>query len=43
MTRGGEELIVDFNNDRDIINNITLTGPVKIVFTGEILFNNIQN
>ena len=43
MTRGGEELIVDFNNDKDIINNITLTGPVKVVFTGEILFNNIQN
>lgn len=43
ITRGGDELIVDFNNDKDIISNITLTGPVKIVFTGEILFNNIQN
>ena len=43
QTRGGDELKVDFKKENDIIEELTLTGPVKIVFTGEILFNNIQN
>jgi diaminopimelate epimerase len=43
ITRGGDELTVDFKDYKDIINNLALTGPVKIVFTGEILFNNILN
>jgi len=43
ITRGGDILIVDFNSEEEQIKNITLTGPVKIVFTGEFLFNNTQN
>ncbi len=42
-TRGGDNLIIDFENEDKIIKNLTLTGPVKIVFTGEINSNNILN
>jgi diaminopimelate epimerase len=37
LTRGGEELIVDFIEENNEIKNLSLTGPAKIVFTGEIL------
>lgn len=43
ITRGGDELIVDFKIENDKIMDLTLTGPAKIVFTGEFLFNNKQN
>jgi diaminopimelate epimerase len=43
ITRGGDKLIVDYNSDEQQIKDLTLTGPVKVVFTGEFLFNNTQN
>ncbi len=36
LTRGGEELIVDFERRENKIENLSLTGPAKVVFTGEI-------
>jgi diaminopimelate epimerase len=39
ITRGGDELTVDFNFAGDSINNLSLTGPAKITFTGEISLN----
>jgi diaminopimelate epimerase len=42
-TRGGDQLIIDFEKGNDIIRNLTLTGPVKVVFTGEINSNYIFN
>ena len=42
-TRGGDQLIIDFTKENGTIKNLTLTGPVKIVFTGEINSNNILN
>ena len=42
-TRGGDKLIIDFEKGNDIIRNLTLTGPVKVVFTGEINSNYILN
>jgi diaminopimelate epimerase len=42
-TRGGDQLIIDFEKGNDIIRNLTLTGPVKVVFTGEINSNYILN
>ena len=42
-TRGGDQLTIDFENKNNIIRNLTLTGPVKIVFTGEINSSNILN
>lgn len=43
VTKGGDKLIIDFEKENSIIKNLTLTGPVKIVFTGEINSNNILN
>lgn len=43
ITRGGDELTVDFSAGKEEINDLTLTGPVKVVFTGEYFFNNNQN
>ncbi len=50
ITKGGDELVIDFKNENNVmgnhhfvVSNLTLTGPVKIVFTGEILSNNILN
>ncbi|MGA8265320.1 MAG: diaminopimelate epimerase [Ignavibacteriaceae bacterium] len=42
-TRGGDQLIIDFESEHNSIKNLTLTGPVKTVFTGEINSNNILN
>lgn len=36
ITAGGETLTVNFSIDGDKISNLTLTGPAKIVFKGEI-------
>lgn len=36
LARGGDQLIVDFDFDGQNFNNVSLTGPAKIVFTGEI-------
>jgi len=35
LTKGGEELTVDFSTEGDLITNVSLTGPAKINFTGE--------
>lgn len=39
VTRGGDELIVDFKFEDKKIKELSLTGPVKISFTGEFLLN----
>ncbi len=39
ITRGGDELMVDFNIQDQKINNLSLTGPAKVTFTGEFLLN----
>ena len=36
ITWGGDELIVNFEKEKNIYLNISLTGPAKIVYTGEI-------
>lgn len=43
VTRGGSELIVDFKVENKRVSDLSLTGPVKIVFTGELLLNNFFN
>jgi diaminopimelate epimerase len=43
ITKGGDRLIIDFEKENSCIKNLTLTGPVKVVFTGEINSNNILN
>ncbi|HVO73004.1 MAG TPA: hypothetical protein VMT35_03210, partial [Ignavibacteriaceae bacterium] len=40
ITKGGDELIVNFKKDGQKITNVSLTGPAKVIFTGEILVNN---
>jgi len=40
LTKGGDELIVNFNKDGRGIKDVSLTGPAKVIFTGEILVNN---
>ena len=35
ITRGGDELTVDFSTDNTAIKNLSLTGPAKVTFTGE--------
>lgn len=35
-TRGGDELIVDFNSEGGEIRGLSLTGPAKVTFTGVI-------
>lgn len=39
ITRGGEELIVDFNIQNETIKNLSLTGPAKIIYKGEFSIN----
>ncbi len=39
ITRGGDELTVDFKLDKKEITNISLIGPAKTIFNGEILLN----
>jgi diaminopimelate epimerase len=39
VTRGGDVLTVDFSDDNQIITDLSLTGPVKIVYTGEFLYS----
>jgi diaminopimelate epimerase len=39
VTHGGDELIVDFKFEEEKIKELSLTGPVKINFTGEFLLN----
>ena len=39
LTRGGDELIVDFNLKNNHIENLSLTGPAKIIYTGNFLLN----
>ena len=33
---GGDTLGVDFNIDEDTIDQVTLTGPAKVVYTGSV-------
>jgi diaminopimelate epimerase len=40
ITKGNENLFVNFDVENQRVNNISLTGPVKTVFTGEIEFIN---
>jgi diaminopimelate epimerase len=40
LTKGGDELIVNFKKEGKKIMNVSLTGPAKVVFTGEILVKN---
>jgi diaminopimelate epimerase len=40
VTRGGDELVVDFKVENKRVIDLSLTGPAKIVFTGELLLNN---
>ncbi len=40
ITHGGDELIVDFKFEDGKIKELSLTGPVKTSFTGELLLNN---
>ncbi len=37
VTRGGAELIVDFSISKEKVENLSLTGPAKVTFTGEFL------
>ena len=37
LTRGGDKLIVHFNIENQKIENLSLTGPANIIFSGEIL------
>ncbi|MFO7445417.1 MAG: diaminopimelate epimerase [Ignavibacteriaceae bacterium] len=39
ITFGGDELIVDYQKEEKEIKNLSLTGPVKVVYTGEFLLN----
>ena len=39
-TYGGDELIIDFKFEDEMIKELSLTGPVKTSFTGEFLPNN---
>lgn len=39
LTRGGNELVVNFMVERNNILNLSLSGPAKIIFTGNFLFN----
>jgi len=38
-TYGGDELIVEFFKENGEIKNLSLTGPVKVVFTGKFFLN----
>ncbi|HSP88705.1 MAG TPA: diaminopimelate epimerase [Ignavibacteriaceae bacterium] len=46
QTLGGDELVVDFNRKENKLENISLTGPAKIIYTGQIsetVFNNYRS
>ncbi len=40
VTRGKEELVVDFRVENKRVTDLSLSGPAKIVYTGEMLLNN---
>jgi diaminopimelate epimerase len=39
LTRGRDILMVNFSSDGKKISNLSLSGPAKIIFTGEFLYN----
>lgn len=39
LTKGGDELIVNFKVEKNNIMNLSLTGPAKIIYTGNFLLN----
>ena len=39
ITKGNEKLFVNFEVENSRVKNVTLTGPAKTIFTGEILMN----
>lgn len=39
ITKGGDELIVNFNTDGSKFSNVSLTGPAKKIYNGEIEIN----
>ncbi len=41
ITKGGDNLIVDFNLSNGRYKDLSLTGPAKVVFDGELSLNNI--
>jgi diaminopimelate epimerase len=41
-TKGGDELVVNFSSDGSDYKNVSLTGPVKEVFKGEISINSFS-
>jgi diaminopimelate epimerase len=42
ITKGNEKLLVNFEVENSRVRNLSLTGPAKIVFTGEIEIKNYQ-
>lgn len=41
VTRGKDELTVDFNSSGQTVENVSLTGPAKIIFNGQISISNL--
>ena len=39
LTRGGDELVVDFKVEDNNVKNLSLSGPAKIIYTGSFLLN----
>ncbi len=39
LTRGGDELVVNFKVERNNISNLSLSGPAKITYSGNFLLN----
>jgi diaminopimelate epimerase len=39
LTRGGDRLTVNFNTEGQKISNLSLSGPAKIIYAGEFLYN----
>jgi diaminopimelate epimerase len=39
LTRGGDELVVSFEVEKNNILNLSLSGPAKIIYTGNFLIN----
>jgi diaminopimelate epimerase len=39
LTRGGDKLIVNFNLNNNKISDLSLSGPAKIIYTGNFLLN----
>ncbi len=39
IPRSGDQLIVDFSIEDQKVNNLSLTGPAKVIFTGQISIN----